>query len=70
MNCCCMTQDLQILYFNPDVPGAVQNLKPVRTTAKLIAVGWEEPADNGGEKIVEYVVDRQTVGSKDWQRVS
>merc|ERR1712136_11726 len=52
-----------------DVPGAVQNLKPVRTTAKLIAVGWEEPADNGGEKIVEYIVDRQTVGSKDWQRV-
>jgi len=52
-----------------DVPRVVQNLKPVRTTAKLIAVGWEDPADNGGEKIVEYIVDRQTVGSKDWQRV-
>lgn len=52
--------------FIPDVPGPVKNLKVVDTADGEVSLAWEEPENDGGSKVISYVVERRDVKRKTW----
>uniref|UniRef100_A0A3Q0SLL0 Titin n=1 Tax=Amphilophus citrinellus TaxID=61819 RepID=A0A3Q0SLL0_AMPCI len=42
-----------------DTPGACQNLKVAYVTKKSCMVSWENPEDNGGTEITQYIIECQ-----------
>lgn len=54
----------------PDVPGPVKNLRVVDTADGEVSLAWEEPENDGGSKIVSYVVERRDVRRKTWALVT
>ncbi|MEQ2170442.1 hypothetical protein GOODEAATRI_000282 [Goodea atripinnis] len=49
-----------------DVPGPVKNLQVVDTADGEVSLVWEEPENDGGSKVVGYVVERRDVKRKTW----
>lgn len=48
------------------MPGPVKNLRVVDTADGEVSLAWEEPENDGGSKIVSYVVERRDVRRKTW----
>lgn len=53
-------------FFSPDVPGPVKNLHVVDTSDGEVSLAWDEPENDGGSKIIAYVVERRDVKRKTW----
>lgn len=53
-------------YLFSDVPGPVKNLRVVDTADGEVSLAWEEPENDGGSKIIAYVVERRDVKRKTW----
>lgn len=49
-----------------DVPGPVKNLQVVDTADGEVSIAWEEPENDGGSKILAYVVERRDIKRKTW----
>lgn len=48
------------------MPGPVKNLQVVDTSDGEVSLAWEEPENDGGSKIIAYVVERRDVKRKTW----
>lgn len=52
--------------YSSDVPGPVKNLQVVDTADGEVSLAWEEPENDGGSKVIEYVVERRDEKRKTW----
>lgn len=52
--------------FPLDIPGPVKNLNVADTADGEVSLVWEEPENDGGSKIIGYVVERRDVKRKTW----
>uniref|UniRef100_A0A3B5QNN1 Titin n=1 Tax=Xiphophorus maculatus TaxID=8083 RepID=A0A3B5QNN1_XIPMA len=53
-----------------DTPGACQNLKVAYVTKKSCMVSWENPEDNGGTEITQYIIECRQPSQRGWTVVS
>uniref|UniRef100_A0A3P8SXC0 Titin n=1 Tax=Amphiprion percula TaxID=161767 RepID=A0A3P8SXC0_AMPPE len=53
-----------------DTPGACQNLKVAYVTKNSCMVSWENPEDNGGTEITQYIVECRQPSQRGWTVVS
>lgn len=53
-----------------DTPGACQNLKVAYATKKSCMVSWENPEDNGGTEITQYIIECRQPSQRGWTIVS
>uniref|UniRef100_A0A3Q0SGI8 Titin n=1 Tax=Amphilophus citrinellus TaxID=61819 RepID=A0A3Q0SGI8_AMPCI len=49
-----------------DTPGACQNLKVAYVTKKSCMVSWENPEDNGGTEITQYIIECRQPSQRGW----
>uniref|UniRef100_A0A3P8SZ00 Uncharacterized protein n=1 Tax=Amphiprion percula TaxID=161767 RepID=A0A3P8SZ00_AMPPE len=49
-----------------DTPGACQNLKVAYVTKNSCMVSWENPEDNGGTEITQYIVECRQPSQRGW----
>ena len=48
------------------MPGPVENLGKTEVTETSIALGWEEPEDDGGCDVTNYVIERREPNRASW----
>lgn len=53
-----------------DTPGACQNLKVAYVTKNSCMVSWENPEDNGGTEITQYIIECRQPSQRGWTLVS
>lgn len=53
-----------------DIPGACQNLKVAYVTKDACMVSWENPEDNGGTEITNYIIECRQPSQRGWTIVS
>lgn len=53
-----------------DTPGACQNIKVAYVTKKSCMVSWENPEDNGGTEITQYIIECRQPSQRGWTVVS
>lgn len=53
-----------------DIPGACQNLKVAYVTKDSCMVSWENPEDNGGSEITNYIIESRQPSQRGWTLVS
>ncbi|TWW80211.1 Titin [Takifugu flavidus] len=53
-----------------DTPGACQNLKVTYVTKNSSMVSWENPEDNGGTEITQYIIECRQPSQRGWTLVS
>lgn len=53
-----------------DTPGACQNLKVAYVTKNSCMVSWENPEDNGGTEITQYIIECRQPSQRGWTVVS
>uniref|UniRef100_A0A8C1GZC2 Titin n=1 Tax=Cyprinus carpio TaxID=7962 RepID=A0A8C1GZC2_CYPCA len=53
-----------------DIPGACQNLKVAYVTKDSCMVSWENPEDNGGTEITNYIIECRQPSQRGWTVVS
>uniref|UniRef100_A0A3Q3GUT0 Titin n=1 Tax=Labrus bergylta TaxID=56723 RepID=A0A3Q3GUT0_9LABR len=53
-----------------DTPGACQNLKVAYATKNSCMVSWENPEDNGGTEITQYIIECRQPSQRGWTVVS
>lgn len=53
-----------------DIPGACQNLKTAYVTRTSCMVSWENPEDNGGTEITNYIIECRQPSQRNWTLVS
>lgn len=53
----------------PDKPGKVQNLAVKSTTENSVALEWEDPEDDGGCLITQYIVEKRAASKRNWESV-
>ena len=51
-----------------DKPGPVENLKVTGITENSVGLRWEDPEDDGGCMITEYIVERREQMKRSWDR--
>ena len=51
-----------------DKPGPVENLKTTAITENSVSLKWEDPEDDGGCMITEYVIEKREVAKRTWER--
>ena len=49
-----------------DKPGPVSNLAVTEVTEKSISLKWEEPEDDGGCPITDYVIEKREASKRKW----
>ena len=67
-----MSEILHILYkcyLIADKPGPPEDLKARNITDNSFDVTWDEPRDNGGAKISNYIVEKRDAGKRAWNHV-
>ena len=52
-----------------DKPGPPEDLKARNITENSFDLTWDEPRDNGGAKITDYIVEKRDAGKRAWSRV-
>lgn len=53
-----------------DTPGPCQNLKVAYVTKNSCMVSWENPEDNGGTEITQYIIECRQPSQRGWSVVS
>lgn len=53
-----------------DIPGACQNLKVAYVSKHSCMVSWENPEDNGGTEITNYIIECRQPNQRAWTVVS
>lgn len=53
-----------------DTPGACQNLKVTYVTKNSSMVSWENPEDNGGTEITQYIIECRQPSQRGWTLLS
>ncbi|KAJ0005322.1 hypothetical protein NQD34_015216 [Periophthalmus magnuspinnatus] len=53
-----------------DTPGACQNIKVAYVTKNSCMVSWENPEDNGGTEITQYIIECLQPSQRNWTLVS
>lgn len=53
-----------------DIPGACQNLKVAYVSKESCMVSWENPEDNGGSEITNYIIECRQPSQRGWTIVS
>uniref|UniRef100_A0A3B4THN9 Titin n=1 Tax=Seriola dumerili TaxID=41447 RepID=A0A3B4THN9_SERDU len=53
-----------------DTPGACQNIKVAYVTKNSCMVSWENPEDNGGTEITQYIIECRQPSQRGWTVVS
>ncbi len=53
-----------------DIPGACQNLKVAYVTKESCMFSWENPEDNGGTEITNYIIECRQPSQRGWTVVS
>lgn len=53
-----------------DTPGVCQNLKTTYVTKESCMVSWENPEDNGGTEITQYIIESRQPSQRNWTVVS
>jgi titin len=52
-----------------DKPGPPQNFKVASVTESSVSLTWEEPADDGGSEITNYVLEKRPASKKGYTKV-
>ena len=56
--------------FSLDKPGAPEGpLEPENIDANTVGLKWKPPKDDGGAKILRYVIEKKPKGSDKWSKV-
>ena len=57
------------IYFCLDHPKPPVNLAVTEVTANSAVLTWEEPEEDGGSPVINFVVEKRDVKRKMWQTV-
>ena len=50
-------------------PGPVESLHVTRITESTVALAWEPVSNDGGSKVLQYVVEKREQGKRSWSQV-
>ena len=49
-----------------DVPGPPRNLGKTEVTESSVSLSWEQPEDDGGRPVTNYVIERRETTRSGW----